>query len=63
MQEIQGMPVQSLGEEDPLKEGIATHSSILTWRFTWLEETEGLDSTGQQRVKQDWSNLAHMQGF
>ena len=53
MQEIQGMPVQSLGEEDPLKEGIATHFSILTQRFAWLEETEGLESTGQQRVKQD----------
>ena len=47
------MPVQSLGEEDLLKEGMATHSNILTWRFAWIEEIEGLESTGQQRVKQD----------
>ena len=33
MQEIQGMLVQSLGQEDPLEEGIAAHSSILAWRI------------------------------
>ena len=32
------MQVQSLGQDDPLKEGIATHSSILDWRMLWTEE-------------------------
>ena len=34
--------VQSLGEEDPLQEGLATHSSILAWRIQWTEEPGGL---------------------
>ena len=42
--------VQSLGREDPLEEGMATHSSILTWRIPWMEEPDGLQSTGSQRV-------------
>ena len=32
------MPVRSLGQEDPLEEGMATHSSILAWRIPWTEE-------------------------
>ena len=36
--------VQSLGHEDPLDKGIATHSSILAWRFPWTEEPGGLQS-------------------
>ena len=36
MQEIQ---VLSLGQEDPLEEGVATHSSILSWRIPWTEES------------------------
>ena len=44
---------QSLGPEDPLKEGMATHSSILAWRIAWIEEPGGLQSTGPQRVGQD----------
>ena len=36
--------VQSLGQEDPLEKGIATHSSILAWRFPWTEEPGGLQS-------------------
>ena len=36
--------VQSLGHEDPLDTGIATHSSILAWRFPWTEEPGGLQS-------------------
>ena len=39
MQETQ---VQSLGQEDPLEEGMATHSSILAWRIPWTEEPGGL---------------------
>ena len=40
--------VQSLGWEDPLEKGMATHSSILTWRITWTEEPGKLQSIGSQ---------------
>ena len=50
MQETQ---TQSLGWEDPLEEGMTTHSSILTWRVPRTEEPDGLQSTGSQRVGQD----------
>ena len=50
MQEIQ---VQSLGGEDPLKEDMATHSSVLAWRIPWAEEPGGLKSTGSHRVRHD----------
>ena len=39
MQETQ---VQSLGQEDPLEKGLATHSSILTWRLPWTEEPDSV---------------------
>ena len=42
--------VQSLGQEDPLEKGMATHSSILAWRVPWTEEPGGLQSLGSQRV-------------
>ena len=45
--------VQSLGQEDPLEKGMATHSSILAWRIRWTEEPGGLQSLGSQRVGQD----------
>ena len=38
--------VQSLSQEDPLEEEMATHSSILAWRIPWMEEPGGLQSTG-----------------
>ena len=38
--------VQSLGWEDPLEKGMATHSSILVWRIPWTEEPGGLQSMG-----------------
>ena len=38
VQEPQVMRVQSLGQEDPLEDGMATHSSILAWRIPWTEE-------------------------
>ena len=38
--------VLSLGQEDPLEEGMATHSSILAWRVPWTEEPGGLQSMG-----------------
>ena len=47
--------VWSLGRKDPLKEGMATHSSILAWRIPWMEEPGGLQSTGSQRVGHDWA--------
>ena len=50
MQEIQD---RSLGWEDPLEEGMATHSGILAWRIPWTEEPSGLQSTGLQRVGHD----------
>ena len=43
MQEIW---VRSLGQEDPLEKGMATHSSILAWEIPWTEETVGLQSIG-----------------
>ena len=46
--------VWSLGQEDPLGKGMATHSSILAWRIPWIEEPGGLQSTGLQRVRHDW---------
>ena len=50
MQETQ---VQSLGQEDPLEEGMATHSSALAWRIPWTEEPGGLQYMGLQRVRHD----------
>ena len=47
MQETQ---VGSLGQEDPLEKGMATHSSMLAWRIPWAEEPGGLQSTGSQRI-------------
>ena len=47
MQEIW---VRSLGQEDPLGKGMATHSSILAWRISWAEEPGRLQSTRLQRV-------------
>ena len=55
------MLIESLGWEDPLEKGTATHSSILTWRIPWTEEPGGLWSMGSQRVGHDWSNLAYTQ--
>ena len=43
--------VQSLGWEDPLEKGTATHSSILTWRIPWTEEPGKLQSMGSKRVR------------
>ena len=53
MQETQEMQVQSLGQEDPLKEGIPTHSSILVWRIPWTEESDGLQTIVSQKVIHD----------
>ena len=50
MQETQ---VQSLGQEDPLEKGMATHSCILAWRIPWAEEPGGPQSMGLLRVGQN----------
>ena len=47
--------VRSLGWEDPLEEGTATHSSILAWKIPWTEEPCRLQSMGSQRVGHDWA--------
>ena len=45
--------VRSLGQEDPLEEGMATHSSTLAWGILWTEEPGGLHSIGSHRVGHD----------
>ena len=50
---VQEIGVQSLGQEDPLDNGMATHSSILAWRIPWTEEPGGLESMESQRVGHD----------
>ena len=45
--------VRSLGWEDPLEKGMATHSSILAWRILWTEETGRVLSMGSQKVGHD----------
>ena len=50
---VQETRVQSLGQEDPLEKGMATHSSILAWRIPWTEEPGGLQSMGWQRIGHD----------
>ena len=53
MQKIQETWVWSMGQEDSLEEGVATHSSILAWRIPRTEEPGGLQSMGSQRVGHD----------
>jgi len=50
MQETQDL---YLGQEDPLKKGMATHSSVLAWRIPWTEEPGELQSMGSQRARHD----------
>ena len=45
--------IRSLGGEDPLEKGMATHSSILAWRIPWTEEPGGLQFMGSRRVRHD----------
>ena len=55
------MWVQSLSQEDPLEEGIATHSSVLAWKILWTEEHGGLWSRGPQSQGLKWlSTRAHV---
>ena len=50
-QEKPEIRIQSLAQEYPLEEGMATHSNILAWRILWTEEPDGLQSIGLQRVR------------
>ena len=52
---------KSLGQEDPLEEGMATNSNILAWRIPQTEEPGGLQSTGSHKVAHDWSDLVCIQ--
>ena len=49
-----------LGGEDPLEEGMATHSSILAWGIPWTEKPGGLQPRGLQRVEHEWNDVACM---
>ena len=53
MQELQETQVRSLSQEDPLEEGMATHSSMLAWRIPMDGELGGLQSMGWQRIRHD----------
>ena len=53
MQKMQETWVQSLGQEDPLEESMATHSSLLVWRIPRTEKPAGLQCTGSHRVGDD----------
>ena len=50
------MRIRSLGREDPMEVGMATHSSVLAWRIPWTEEPAGLQTMGSQRVGPDCSD-------
>ena len=51
--------VWSLGQEDPLEEGMATHSSTLAWKIAWTEKPGGLQSRGLHRVRHNWVTNTH----
>ena len=50
---MQETGVRSLGQEDPLEKGIATHSSVPAWEIPWTEEPGALQSVGSRRVRHD----------
>ena len=53
MRETRETWIQPLGQEDPLEESMATHSTILAWEIPWTEEPGRLPSTGSKRVRHD----------
>ena len=59
MQEMQAMQFWSLDWEDPVEEGMASHSSILTWRISWPEGPDGLWSM-DYRIRHNWSDWAYV---
>ena len=56
---------RSLGQEDPVEKGIATHSNYLAWRIPWTEKLGRLQSMGLQRLRHDWATnpSLHFMGF
>ena len=56
---VQETGIGSLGQKDPLKKGMATHSGILAWRIPWTLEPGRLSSIRSQRVKHDWVINTH----
>ena len=56
---MQEMQVQSLSQEDPLEEEMATHSSVLAWRIPRTQEPGRPQSMGSQRVRHDWATITH----
>ena len=59
VQEVQETRVQSLSREDPLEEGMATHSNVLAWEIPWTEEPGGLQSMGSQKNRTQLSTHTH----
>ena len=59
MQETPDTQFQSLGQEDPLEEEMATHFSVLAWRIQWMEEPGGLQSMGSQSQTRLSTHIAH----
>ena len=62
MQETKETQIQSLGHEDPLKEGMEAHSTLLAWRILWTEKPGGLQSIESQRVRRYQSDLVCKHG-
>ena len=60
---IQETWVQSLGQEDPLEKGIATHSSILAWEIPWTEEPGKLESMGSPKESDTTEHLNNYNNF
>ena len=61
-QEMQERQFWSLGQEDPLEEEMATHSSVLAWEIPWIEEPGGLQTVGSQSLTRPCTH-AHSVGF
>ena len=61
MQEMPETPAQSLSWEDPLEEGMATHSSILAWTIPWTEELGELQFPVSQKIGHDGASNTHME--
>ena len=54
---MQETRIQSLGQEDALEKGMATHSTVLAWRIPWTQEPGGLQSMGSQRIRHNCSSV------
>ena len=63
MQEPQEMQIRSLGQEDPLEKGMATHSSILAWRIPWTEEPSRLCPLVCKKTATEVTEHAPMRDF